>query len=44
MNKMCFCIGPENCSDSNCEIVKRHRANKVIESTEHEFKDDEKHV
>ena len=26
--KVCFCIGPEKCKDSSCEIVKRHRQSK----------------
>ncbi len=26
--KVCFCIGPENCSDSECELVKEYRRRK----------------
>lgn len=23
--KQCFCIGPENCNDIACELVKKHK-------------------
>ena len=23
--KSCFCIGPENCKDSSCDLVKNYR-------------------
>jgi hypothetical protein len=23
--KQCFCIGPDNCNDNNCELVKKHK-------------------
>ena len=23
--KECFCVGPENCNDLQCELVKKHK-------------------
>jgi hypothetical protein len=32
MKKRCFCIGPENCSDETCPLVKayKERKNKYV--------------